>query len=334
MRGLNLCWLLFGLAASACGFGCADNGPGVMPPEQYLSALGKTPTDRMFAKLQGVEPQAPQAKNLTDLDAYLFELICYVADSSDTGSAQDIFKRWDFTFQQFNNRLFASHAYVLTRRNWIIVVYSGTDFFSSRDWLSNADTDLAFTPVKNGNNIGLHGGFATAVVRNSFMSIRNAVDAARHKPETQVWLIGHSRGGAMACIAAALLMREGYRVTGVCTFGQPKVGNDAFGKWLNDQPFAYVRYVNGDDPVPKLPPGKTYKHAVDPKRLAGSSYQHLADGKGFGYVNDHYQLSYQASIAINVPPDWLRPTVPAEKPKQTARRPRTRVLDGLPAAAR
>jgi Lipase (class 3) len=79
-------------------------------------------------------------------------------------------------------------------------------------------------------------------------------DIEKHTNTLPIWVTGHSLGGAMATIAGMK-----YPFEAVTTFGQPRVGrkiNLAF------KAKYHTRYVNGDDPVTKLPPTffSYYKH--------------------------------------------------------------------------
>lgn len=58
---------------------------------------------------------------------------------------------------------------------------------------------------------------------------------------------GHSKGGAEATIAARILIAIGVRIDEMVTFGAPAVGG-------TDMGISFARYVNGNDPVPNLPP--------------------------------------------------------------------------------
>jgi hypothetical protein len=74
----------------------------------------------------------------------------------------------------------------------------------------------------------------------------------------KLWVTGHSLGGALAVIAAAEF--EGvFPVTGLHTFGQPRVGFSAFRDFMNAHYAGrFFRFVNDDDIVPRVPPG--YSH--------------------------------------------------------------------------
>jgi hypothetical protein len=86
-----------------------------------------------------------------------------------------------------------------------------------------------------------------------------------------IYVTGHSLGGALAVLCALELVREKIPVTGVYTFGQPRVGNRAFAD-LYDARLAdrTWRLVNANDLVPRLP-GRLlgYRHCGQEILLAG-----------------------------------------------------------------
>ena len=79
----------------------------------------------------------------------------------------------------------------------------------------------------------------------------------------QVWVTGHSLGGALAVLLAATLMETGIKVSGLYTFGAPRVGDEEFANRLNDElsDGAHWRVVNEEDLVPHLPPEMFFCHA-------------------------------------------------------------------------
>ena len=91
----------------------------------------------------------------------------------------------------------------------------------------------------------------------------------------QIWITGHSLGGALAVLAAVKLKQvcREIKIGGIYTFGQPRTGNPQFCQWagqtfkkphLSDRNISYHRFVNNNDivsriPVPLLPP-RRYDH--------------------------------------------------------------------------
>jgi hypothetical protein len=72
--------------------------------------------------------------------------------------------------------------------------------------------------------------------------------------ERQLWVTGHSLGGALALMAAWRFQRQFIEVHQVYTFGAPMIGNataaQAFEKAFPNKIF---RYIDECDLVPKLP---------------------------------------------------------------------------------
>ncbi|KAI2784703.1 alpha/beta-hydrolase [Daldinia loculata] len=84
-------------------------------------------------------------------------------------------------------------------------------------------------------------------------------------PDYPIYLVGHSLGGAVAALAALeLKVVSGWDDIIVTTFGEPRVGNDGFVKYLDSvfdlggiekqyEAQTYRRVTHVDDPVPLLP---------------------------------------------------------------------------------
>ena len=127
----------------------------------------------------------------------------------------------------------------------VFVSYRGTEPAMIVDWLSDVQYHQAPLQGMPGK---VHGGFgrATAMVMSQTTQAINALSGSRH------YFTGHSMGGALAVIAAAVLRQI---VTAVYTYGQPRAGDktfsDAYDQALGDVTF---RYVDNFDIVPHLPP--------------------------------------------------------------------------------
>lgn len=143
---------------------------------------------------------------------------------------------------------------------------------------ANTWQDLEIALVRNDYlGINLHRGF-----QNDTKVIH--ADIKPHlKPAYSIRLTGHSLGGAVAIILADFLVKDGFRVERVVTFGQPKV-TDLEGKSITRR--GITRVVHDEDVVPMLPP--------DGLLLANKrSYQHfgpeivLRDGRKYVYLQSH-----------------------------------------------
>jgi len=102
----------------------------------------------------------------------------------------------------------------------------------------------------------VHSGFY-----NDWKSVRKDIIKALDQiladyPLAQVWVTGHSLGGALAALCALDLRATHLkdREVGLYTFGEPRVGNPEFSDFFSEKlPTAY-RLVHQDDIVPHLPP--------------------------------------------------------------------------------
>tara|TARA_Y100000590_G_C15449968_1_gene912309 strand:- start:60 stop:830 length:771 start_codon:yes stop_codon:yes gene_type:complete len=75
-----------------------------------------------------------------------------------------------------------------------------------------------------------------------------------------IWVTGHSLGGAMATILAQRLeFADGYDVHTLYTFGSPRVGGPRFRAWC-DKHLNHQRFVNNNDVVPCVPTVFRWRH--------------------------------------------------------------------------
>ena len=92
----------------------------------------------------------------------------------------------------------------------------------------------------------------------------------------ELYVTGHSLGGAVATILAAYFFEQGYKPL-LYTFGSPRVGNTAFTQYYNDK-FTHFRHVNDFDIIPVLP-GRVLDGNLD--KLMTTAYK--AQIRGYGY---------------------------------------------------
>lgn len=142
-------------------------------------------------------------------------------------------------------------AFVAWDADSVLVAFRGTE--SIGDWL----VDLNVTPEARPYG-RVHEGFYEA-----WNAVRTRLDAALTQAGAdakQLWLTGHSLGGALAVIMAAELVGQ-RAVTGLYTYGQPKATAAGAADFVDANYPDYYRLVNDDDIVPRVPPG--YRHAGD-----------------------------------------------------------------------
>jgi hypothetical protein len=125
-----------------------------------------------------------------------------------------------------------------------------------RDWINDLDAELV-----RGNGVpGLvHAGFW-----GSLGSLWAAVVPEVQKrltkagPNSQFFITGHSKGGAMANLAAMRLLIERGMDATVYTYAGPHPGNEDFAAAYN-QHVDGIRYEYADDIVPLLPPSLAFR---------------------------------------------------------------------------
>jgi hypothetical protein len=137
----------------------------------------------------------------------------------------------------------------------VVLAFRGTLRFDPHshptllDWLGDFNAEP--TP-RDGFPGQIHGGFLAALV-SLWDAALAEVAAQRVGPAAAQPLLitGHSKGGALAALAAWLL-RAGGVPTKVVTFAAPKVGSRAFADAYNAV-IDHTRYEYADDIVPHLP---------------------------------------------------------------------------------
>lgn len=167
-----------------------------------------------------------------------------------------------------------------TNPDTIVVTFRGTEPFNANDWIT--DLDISWYKY-NGIKGRVHSGFMEALglkfngspLRHcgAYSTITKELKryfAANHR--TRFIVAGHSLGGALAILfpAALVQLKEDSvlkRLEGVYTFGQPKVGDRKFGRFMDEQferyGVKYYRFIYSNDIVPRLPYDNSvlmYKH--------------------------------------------------------------------------
>ncbi len=164
-----------------------------------------------------------------------------------------------------------SRGFIAANDKHIVIAFRGTEDIRTipgiRDWLTNisyGQSDFRNAKEK------VHSGFLS-----SWESVKNEVVSrlrAWRINGQDIWLTGHSMGGAIATIAAKdIASSDRTQPVGIFTFGAPRVGDPAF---ADNYGLHLHRFINEDDIVPHLPlPGiaNRYQHA-------GTGHYLLPDG--------------------------------------------------------
>ena len=132
-----------------------------------------------------------------------------------------------------------------TRDDGIIVSCRGTESTKFAD----IAPDLKTIPIRHERNGRVHQGFLE-YTNMVYPKILETIKANRKNKEN-VYVVGHSLGGAMAVLVAEALTNDGIPVKELRTYGHPRVGNRQFLQSEGCDIGAYIRYVNNNDIVPK-----------------------------------------------------------------------------------
>lgn len=144
-----------------------------------------------------------------------------------------------------------TQGFVARRGDAVFVSFRGTEPTAAADWLS--DLNYHCCALAPGSAGLVHGGFAGALGEVKEAMVRAVGELPR---DVRLFVTGHSLGGALAVLAAAVLhFHAGRPIAGLYTYGQPRVGDPVFSKALDDAFGAVAfRYANDRDIVPHVPP--------------------------------------------------------------------------------
>ncbi|KAK4754113.1 hypothetical protein SAY87_002217 [Trapa incisa] len=190
------------------------------------------------------------------------------------------FSFWNEYQQRANTQ-----AFMLRNGDTIVLAFRGTETFNSDDWCS--DFDISWYEMPGMGTV--HGGFMKALGLQKSLGWPKEITAADHdenggpRPPTAYYFLrerlrdlllggdgrakrfivtGHSLGGSLAALFPAVLGLHGEneildRLDGIYTYGQPRVGDAKFGKFMQkimrDHKIEYYRFVYCNDMVPRLP---------------------------------------------------------------------------------
>lgn len=194
---------------------------------------------------------------------------------------------WKMEFLTFYNfwneyqKKFSTQAFMFRHTSsgtaLIVVAFRGTEPFDADAW--RTDFDISWYKLPNVGKI--HGGFMKALGQQkrigwpkeieqgndssllAYYTIRQQLREILHKDEKAKFIVtGHSLGGALAILFVAILAyhEESWlmeKLEGVYTFGQPRVGDEQFGKFMEEKfrthNVRYLRCVYCNDMVVRLP---------------------------------------------------------------------------------
>ena len=152
-------------------------------------------------------------------------------------------------------------AYVATTGNNLVISFRSTVSDDGWELTMNVLTDLKAYPTKISfidesvpeakeyGKISVHAGF-----HNEYLRYRESIQkSVNQHPDKDIYVTGHSLGGALAVLNAFDIAVHTQRPVTVFTFGQPRVGGEKFRKIYEELvPDSYRVVVDGD-PIPRTP---------------------------------------------------------------------------------
>jgi len=161
-------------------------------------------------------------------------------------------------FEKNNIKFFDSHgtqAFLAVDKEKIIIAFRGTEPDKLKDWVTDAKVRKTAGPYGD-----VHRGFSKAL-SYVWSDIEDVIDEVRDNNQT-IWLTGHSLGAALATLAAGQIQtnEDQMTVSGLYTFGSPRVGSHRFAKRFNHDNMNVFRCVNNNDIVTRVPLSLTYSH--------------------------------------------------------------------------
>ena len=193
-----------------------------------------------------------------------------------------------------------------------VVVFRGTA--NPDNWCGNFMV-AQVKPRELGNFPGrVHGGFYAMYLglRKHLLDELTALLASEGRGK-DVFVTGHSLGGALATIAAVDLTRK-YPKNAVTmyNFGSPRVGDASFVKYYAATVLRSFRVVNAADPVTEVPlPIMLYKHV--PKRVEVSTSEEHSEYLGVRTTDSGEKEEEKAPMERPACLDLLQPWRSTEK---------------------
>lgn len=208
------------------------------------------------------------------------------------------------------------------QRHRVVLAIRGTS--SRRDWLGNLDAvPVSYVPISASegcDDCRVHKGFSNFLRTKCADIINTALRAMMRHADYQLVVTGHSLGAALALLAGIEFELMGLEPL-VVAFASPRVGNRAFGRWVDATVFksaqvltgigdtgridaGYIRVIHEGDFVPMLPPAPIYSHAGVVYEIRHAPTPHQPHDLKLHGV-DHQQEAVAASNPLKLWPSWF-----------------------------
>lgn len=158
----------------------------------------------------------------------------------------------------------------------IIVAFRGTEKFRTAEWWRAFSKLRVDAPLGGKVHKGCSESLDKPLLADKEQTLQEGIESAigrmREKhPRAALYFSGHSVGGGLACISAARMLESqpGIQIKAIYSFGQPRVGNEAFMQALTSHAGlgSYYRVILDKDPMVLFPSkygaGRNKRHHDD-----------------------------------------------------------------------
>ena len=266
---------------SACGLSTYPPTASISEPHEGVLA----------SSVSSLDPRVLDGKTVPWSVALTLAEVSEAAYEDDPAQQRSVLKKIGF---ESSSMIEQAHlqAVVAFHQDLVVVGFRGTDPDELSDWIT--DSKFLKDPVGEGM---MHRGFHQATAKIDPVVLQ-AIEAGSARKNAPIWVTGHSLGGALALGFAFQLAEETEReLAGVITFGQPRLLDGALAGEINAKlGNKYIRFQNGRDVVPQIPPEWLgFLHAGSKCRTTAKNvtflpvthvYRSIEKGNGQGDLDD------------------------------------------------
>ena len=241
-------------------------GPGGLPGAENYGSTGEGDPNPLFESGSSEQPEDiiaaffdEAANSYRNTNAYLLSLLMSYVYFDDLEEQVGPGSIWGFeSVEVVADNQEGSYAAVLRHEDVIIVTFRGTEGIlneaGNKDALADLDALMVSMPQYgyDGNAVSMvHKGF-----NESMMTLYHGIVGAIGNDTRPVFVTGHSLGGAMAQLFSYWYHIDRAPISGVYTFGTPRVGNLAFAHCYEEEGLKSRSFeiTNPHDPVTMFPP--------------------------------------------------------------------------------
>lgn len=166
-------------------------------------------------------------------------------------------------------------AYIVEGADIVVLAFRGTE--SITNWRTDFQVEMVH-PQKTDPRLRVHKGFLAVFneIDDGPQGLGNAIQQIKGVTKEKgipIYITGHSLGGALAQIAAAIYGSD--QIAACYTFGSPRVGNAYFDLWVKPPSYRVENYADIVPQIPwfapHLPLPIPYRHSGDPRYLPEQS---------------------------------------------------------------